>query len=166
MLVTEATAAIIAWSIAGMIVIASAAAGITLLRRDSRLGVPVIAIGLLAALFLSATSLAHGTRVLVVFDEGGVFARKDLRVYGGATYRFADGTPVQLRWNSARQLVLNDTSVPLTIEKVMYGVHFGDRLETPLGAFQMVELDGRIDHFGPQDQPPGTSEKWERYWLR
>lgn len=114
----------------------------------------------------SAGPWTNGTRVLVVFDQGGIFARRDLRVYGAAEYQFTNGRSERLRWNSAKQIVLDDTASPFTVAKVRYGVTWAEPDETRVGRYEVAKFDGRIDHFGPNDLPPQTSEKWERYWLR
>lgn len=164
MLITEFQSSLITWGITAIMAGAAVLAGIYLIRDGSRAGVPVIIVGLLLS-FL-AGELAHGTRLLVVVPGDGRPARKDLRLYGSAAYRFADGSSEQVRWKSARQLVLNDTPVPLTVAKVHYGTTWAESNETRVGPYGAVNLDGRIDHFGPDDLPPATSEKWERYWIR
>lgn len=164
MLLTDFQSSLIAWVIAGAVFGASVAAGVALIRRESRLGLPVIIVGLVAALL--AQEVSRGTRLLVVAPGDGRPARKDLRVYGRATYRFADGSSEDVGWKSARQLVLNDTPVPLTVARVQYGTTWAEPSEERLDPYQSVGVDGLIDHFGPEDLPPGTSEKWARYWVR
>lgn len=164
MLLTEFQSSLLAWGIAGLVAAVGVAAGISLIRRESRAGLPVIVMGVVAALF--AQELSRGTRVLVVIPGDGRPARRDLRVYAGSTYRFADGSSERLQWNSARQLVLNDTPVPMTVAKVQHGATWAEPDEARVEPYQSVKVDGRIDHFSPEDLPPRTSEKWERYWLR
>ena len=166
MLVSETVSSLIAWGVTGIIASAGILAGILLIREDSRFGLPIVGIGLLLALLSFAGPWTHGTPVLVVHDPQHVFARKDLRLYGRATYVLGNGESARLHWNSARQLVINDTAVPLSVAKVQYGVTFAEPHETPIGAYQVAKFDGRIDHFGPNDLPPSTSDKWTRYWLR
>src|SRR5688572_13349123 len=107
MLITEFQSSLIAWSIAGIVVAAAVTAGIILIRKESRAGLPAIIVGLVVALL--AQEVSRGTRLLVVEPGDGRPARKDLRLYGSATYRFADGSSEEVRWKSARQIVLNDT---------------------------------------------------------
>ena len=164
MLITEFQSSLITWGITAAVAGAAVIAGILLIRDGSRAGIPVIAVGILAG-FL-AGELAHGTRLLVVVPGDGRPERKDLRVYGSTTYRFADGSSERVRWKSARQIVLNDTPVPVTVAKVQYGTTWAEPNETRVDPYGAASLDGRIDHFGPNDLPPATSDKWERYWVR
>lgn len=164
MLITEFQSSLITWGITAVVACAAVVGGIFLIRRDSRAGLPVIIVGVLVALL--AGELSHGTRLLVVLPGDGRPARKDLRLYGSAEYRFADGSSEQVRWKSARQIVLNDTPVPLKVEKILYGTTFAERDEHDIDPYGSAKLQGRIDHFGPDDLPAGTSEKWERYWVR
>lgn len=164
MVITEVQSSLITWGITAILAGAAVLAGLHLIRGGSGAGLPVIIAGLLLS-FL-AGELAHGTRLLVVVPGDGQPARKDLRVYGSSTYRFADGSSEPVRWKSAEQIVLNDTPVPLTVAKILYGTTFAEPDERPVEPYGSVQLDGRIDHFGPADLPPATSEKWERYWVR
>src|SRR5688572_19940341 len=143
MLISEFQSSLITWGIAALVAGAGVIAGIALIRRDSRAGLPVIAVGLVLG-FLSG-ELAHGTRMLVVAPGDGRPTQRDLRLYGTATYRFADGSAEQVRWKSARQLVLNDTPVPLTVEKIQYGTTFAERDERRVEPYGSVKLDARID---------------------
>ena len=164
MLITEFQSSVVTWGITAVVAAAAVIAGIFLIRSDSSAGLPVIIVGLLLA-FL-AGELSHGTRLLVVVPGDGRPERRDLRLYGSKEYRFADGSSEQIRWKSAKQLVLNDTPVPLTVEKRLYGTTFAEPDERRVEPYGSAKLDGMIDHFGPEDLPPGTSEKWERYWIR
>src|SRR5688500_18268616 len=166
MLVSSLVATAITWGIALVIVGAAVVAGVTLIRRDSRAGLPVIVVGVLAALLAINMPHVNGTAVLVVTPGDGTAVRRDFALYGSSSYRFADGSSEQLHWNSARQLVLNDTPVPMVISKVQYGGTWAEPNRTALDPYQTVKLDGRIDHFGPDDPPPETSGQWELYWLR
>lgn len=67
---------------------------------------------------------------------------------------------------SREQIVLNDTPAPLTVAKILYGTTFAEPDERHVEPYGSVKLGGRIDHFGPADLPPATSDKWERYWVR
>ena len=164
MLITEFQSSLITWGITTAVAGAALIAGILLIRNDSRAGMPVIVVGILAGLL--AGELAHGTRLLVVAAGDGRPARKDFRVYGSTTYRFADGSSEPVRWKSAKQIVLNDTPVPLTVAKILYGTTFAEPDERRVDPYGSALVEGRIDHFGPADLPPATSEKWERYWVR
>lgn len=166
MLLTQFQSNLIAWTIAAAVVAAAAVGGVALIRRGSRAGLPLIVAGLLAGLFAANLPQANGTAVLVAVPGEGTAERRDLALYGSAAYRFADGSSEQLHWNSAKQLVLNDTPVPMTIGKIQYGVTWAEPSETRLDPYRSVKVDGRVDHFGPGDLPPATSEKWERYWVR
>lgn len=166
MLLTDLQSSLIAWT-AGIIVFGAAAlAGVAMIRRGSRLAVPIILVGILAGLAAANLPWTNGTPVLVVTPGDGKAMRRDLALYGKASYRFADGSSAQVHWKSARQLVVNDTPVPLTIAKVRYGTTWAEPNETRVDPYGAVNLDGRIDHFGPGDLPPATSGKWERYWVR
>lgn len=166
MFLTASQSALLAWSLAAVVIGAAAVAGVALMRRGSRIGLPIILVGVLAGLAVANLPWINGTAVLVVMAGDGKAVRKDLALYGSAAYRFADGSSEELRWNSATELVLNDTPVPMTISKVQYGVTWAEPNRTPLDPYRSVKLEGHIDHFGPEDLPPQTSEKWERYWLR
>lgn len=164
MLITEFQSSLLTWGIAAIVATAAVVVGILLIRNDSRAGIPVIVVGIVLA-FL-AGELAHGTRLLVVVPGDGRPARNDLRLYGSAAYQFSDGSSEHVRWKSAKQLVLNDTPVPITVAKIQYGTTWAERNETRVEPYGSARLAGRIDHFGPDDLPPATSEKWERYWVR
>lgn len=166
MLVSKLVAGVIAWGIAGAILGTAVIAGVALIRRESGAGMPVIVGGLLAGLLTANLPWTNGTPVLVVIPGDGTAVRKELALYGTALYRFADGSSRQVHWRSTRQLVLNDTPVPLTVAKVQYGTIWAEPNETRVEPYGIVNLAGRIDHFGPADMPPATSEKWQRYWVR
>ena len=166
MLLTDLQSNLITWTISGIVFGALALAGMALIRRGSPLGLPIILVGILAGLVVANLPWINGTSVLVVTPGDGTAVRRDLALYGTALYRFADGSSEQVHWRSARQLVLNDTPVPLTIAKVQYGTIWAEPNETRVDPYGAANLDGRIDHFGPGDLPPATSEKWERYWVR
>lgn len=104
--------------------------------------------------------------MLVVVPGDGIPVRKNLALYGNATFRFADGSSELLSWTSARQLVLNDTPIPLSVSKVQYGTTWAEPSVTHVDPYGTVKLEGKIDHFGPEDLPPAASEKWARYWVR
>lgn len=166
MLVNNLVANAIAWGLALVVLGAAAVAGVTLIRRESRMGLPLVLAGILAGLLVANLPATNGTEVLVVMPGDGAATRKDLALYGTAAYRFADGSSEELRWNSARQMVLNDTPIPMKIGKVQYGVTWSESSEIQLTPYGSAHLQGRIDHFGPQDMPPPTSGKSRRYWLR
>lgn len=166
MLLTDFQSNLLAWALGGIVFGAAAVVGVALIRRGSGFGLPIIVVGLLAGLLAANLPWTNGTPVLVVMPGDGAAVRKDLALYGTALYRFADGSSEHVNWKSARQLVLNDTQVPLTVAKVQYGRTWAEPNETRVDPYGAVNLDGRIDHFGPNDLPPATSEKWERYWVR
>lgn len=166
MLLTNLQSNLITWTISGIVFGALALAGMALIRRGSRLGLPIILVGILAGLAVANLPWINGTSVLVVAPGDGTAVRKNLALYGAARYRFADGSSEQVRWRSAKQLVLNDTPVPLTVSKVEYGTTWTEPSMTRVDPYASVKLGGRIDHFGPDDLPPATSGKWVRYWVR
>lgn len=167
MLLSNGQASLLAWTLAIVALLAFAIPGVLLLLHDYSWGKVLLPLGVVAALILGASKPAHGTRVLIVeVSLTGGLVRSDRRLYGNASYRMSNGSTHSLRWNAARQLLLNDTPAALTVSKAQYGVTFAGSWEKRVGPFELATFDGSIDHFGPYDTPPATSEKWNRYWVR
>lgn len=167
MLLSTGQAGVLSWMLAIAAFLLFAVPAVLLMLNDYSWGKVLLPIGLLAALILGASKLAHGTRVLIVeVSPSGGLVRTDRRLYGSAGYTMTNGSTRMLSWSSARQILLNDTPATLTVTRRQYGVTFAKPWEKPVGPFEVAALAGSIDHFGPHDVLPATSEKWERYWVR
>ena len=166
-LLSAGQATLFAWTLTILAFLLFAVPGVWLVRNYFSWGKLLFPVGVVAALLLGVSKLAHGTRVLIVeVSPTGALVRSDRKLYGNSSYTMTNGSTQALDWNSARQFLLNDTPAALTVEKGQYGVLFTDRWEKHVAPFEMATFDGSIDHFGPHDPLPATSEKWERYWVR
>lgn len=167
MLLSTGQADLLSWALAIAAFLVFAVPAVLLIRNEYSWGKFLLPLGLFAALMVAASKPAHGTRVLIVeVSQADGLVRVDRRLYGSAGYTMTNGSTPVLKWNSARQILVNDTPATLTVSKRLYGVTFAEPWEKRVAPFELATFDGSIDHFGPYDAPPATSEKWERYWVR
>lgn len=166
MLLTASQANLFSWAVGAVIFAAFAVPGIVLVRRDRGWGKLLVVVGLIAGFFAAVSKPANGSRVLIVrVGADGQPVRDDRRVYGSAGYRMSNGAARTLTWNTAAEILVNDTPAPLVLTKAVYGVPVADEERTVIDPFQVKLLDDWILHFGPNDQPPSTSYELTRYWL-
>src|SRR5687768_9504987 len=130
MLLSTAQAGVFSWALAIAAFLIFAVPAVWLMREDYPLGKFLLPIGLFAALLVGVSKPASGTRVLIVeVSQTGGLMRTDRRLYGSAGYTMTNGSTPVLKWNSARQILVNDTPATLTVSKTQYGVTFAERWE-------------------------------------
>lgn len=153
----------IAWAIGGAFIVAGALLGYWLHRTERPGGGVVFAVLAVAGYILSMANFTNGTRVLVMKGDDRGYVRSDLRLYGTATYTYADGRSENLRWLGARHIIINDTTRTLKLGTVRYGA--GLTTTEEIAPFHRADAGGILDHFGPGDRPPAQSTRMELYWL-
>lgn len=166
MLVSPQISSLIAWCIGGLLIILGLGGALVMLRRGRTGRATLLAVLAMLGLFIGISRQGHGDRVIVVRLAGLTPARMDQRLYGTARYTYSDGRADEITGIDGTVLV-NDTPVPLTLQKLSYGL--GPSSHQDLPPFHSLSLAGTVDFFGPQDQPPmkiTTRYGDWKYWLK
>ena len=167
MFVSPEQSSAIAWGIGGGVATVATIFGLWLIRRGAGLrAIPLFVIAL-AGLLFGISRQGHGTLVVIASSDGQSQPdRIERRLYGTASYQYRNGRSEPMQ-SGGHVFVVNDTPVGMTLETVSYGL--GPSTEQELPAFSSISIGGKLDFFGPNDQPPPKTTSqygtW-KYWLR
>jgi hypothetical protein len=144
--------------------------GLKVTADDPTMGRPRLILGIMmVAGGLVAAFLYWGKHDVIICTEGagGVETRR-MVLFGTATYDNHHGG-LKVGAGSGETWIVNDTSRPMRIQQVYYGIGIGGFDPIPVPAGEVVGYDDEIQHLGPGDAPPSQIQSEtsidSRQWL-
>ena len=167
MLLEEGTATVVTWSVAVTVALLFFGLAFLVIRREYPrvLVLPLALVGLVA-LAAPVTKPGSGRPVLVFrgADPSRIHVER-LRMFGSSSLKLANGTTVELE-GPGRTLVVNESPIPLLIDRYSYGTGVRTSPEpTVIAPYTVESINAIIRYVGPDNPPPRESSAGEEVWL-